>query len=366
MGKTRLGVTPEVLGQEDKVMFGYIDIDCPDISHEEKYKIALSLQDKLLEDYGLKALIETSKSKGFHVWVHFLIPQERSFIKNILQNVINSVTDRIIANGEIEVFPKGDKGNAIFLPFFGMFKNENIINENYFAKKKNTFVKGKNMKVIKNPLEAIYQAIRQNDSILPILKELNTYPKCIRTALFEWKKGNRHYLSMTIAGIFKKILKYPEAEAINIVKFIAQYNHDEEINDRISTVKSTYKSEEIAGCSIMQGKNENIAITDTLCTENCELIAKACTVKDRVRKLQGEYKKLELKEKVTELIKDVIDKSGKIYKSNCKYYLFLKDEKHLIALTDDSREFKNLLTKWGINASESLFKYVKEEIVCIL
>ena len=90
----------------------------------------------MLEDYGLKALIETSKSKGFHVWVHFLIPQERSFIKNILQNVINSVTDRIIANGEIEVFPKGDKGNAIFLPFFGMFKNENIINETILQKRR--------------------------------------------------------------------------------------------------------------------------------------------------------------------------------------------------------------------------------------
>ena len=170
LGKTRLGVTPEVLGQEDKVMFGCIDIDCPDISHEEKYKIALSLQNKFHEDYGLISLIETSKSKGFHVWVHFLIPQERNFIKNILQNVINSVTDRPISNGVIEVFPKGDKGNAIFLPFFGMFKNENTINENYFAKKKNTFVKGKNMKVIKNPSEAIHQAIRQNDSILPILK----------------------------------------------------------------------------------------------------------------------------------------------------------------------------------------------------
>ena len=83
LGKTRLGVTPEVLGQEDKVMFGCIDIDCPDISHEEKYKIALSLQNKFHEDYGLISLIETSKSKGFHVWVHFLIPQERNFIKNI-------------------------------------------------------------------------------------------------------------------------------------------------------------------------------------------------------------------------------------------------------------------------------------------
>ena len=41
LGKARLGVTPEILGQEDKIMFGVIDIDCPDISHEEKYKIAL-------------------------------------------------------------------------------------------------------------------------------------------------------------------------------------------------------------------------------------------------------------------------------------------------------------------------------------
>ena len=113
----------------------------------------------------------------------------------------------------------------------------------------------------------------------------------------------------------------------------------------------------------MQGRNENIAITDTLCTENCELMAKAYTVKDRVRALQIEHKRgLILKEKVAELIKNVIDESGKIYKSNCKYYLFLKDEKHLITLTDDSREFKNLLTKWGVNASETLFKYVKEEL----
>ena len=362
LGKTRLGFSPEILRQEDKVLFGVIDIDCPDISLEEKYNIALSLQNKLLEDYGLRALIETSKSKGFHVWVHFLIPQERSFIKNTLQDVINSVTDRKISNGEIEIFPKGDKGNAMFQPFFGMFKDENTLNESYFAQKKNTFVKGKNMKVIKNPLEAIHQAMRQNDSILPILKALSACPKCIRKAFFEWKKGNRHYWSMAIAGIFKKILKHPKTEAINIVKFIAQYNHDEEINDRINAVKSTYKSEEIAGCSIMQGRNENIAIADTLCTENCEFIAKVYTVKDKVRALQNGNKGLILKEKVAELIKDVIDKSGKIYKSNCKYYLFLKNEKHLIALTDDSREFKNMLTKWGINASETLFKYVKEEL----
>lgn len=366
LGKTRLGVTPEILGHEDKIMFGSIDIDCPDISHEEKYKIALSLQDKLLEDYGLKALIETSKSKGFHVWVQFLIPQERSFIKYILENVINSVTDRPISNGEIEVFPKGDKGNAIFLPLFGMFINENTLNENYFTQKKNTFVKGKNMKVIKNPLEAIHQAMRQNDSILPILKELSIYPECVRKAFFEWKKGNRHYLTMAIAGILKKICKVSEAESISLIKLIAQHNHDEEINDRISAVKSTYKSEEVASCSIMQGNNENIAISNTFCTENCELIDKTCTVKTKVRKIQAEFKGkgkgFELKDRIAELIKSEIEKISKIFKSNNLYYLFLKDEKRAILLADDSQELKNLLTKWGINASESIFRYVMQEL----
>lgn len=362
LGKIRLGVTPEISGQEDKVSFGVIDIDLLDISHEEKYKIALSLQDKFHEDYRLIALIETSKSKGFHVWVPFLIPQERSFIKNMLQDVINSVTDRPISNGIIEVFPKGDKGNAIFLPFFGRFKNENTLNENYFAEKKNTFVKGKKMKLIKNPLEAIHQAMRQNNTMLPILKELSIYPECVRKAFFEWKKGNRHYLTMAIAGILKKVCKVSESETINLIKSIVQQNHDEEINDRISAVKSTYKSEEIAGCSILQGTNENIALAHTLCIGNCDFIEKSYTVKDRVRYLQSKNRGLLLKEKVADLIKDVINESGKIYKSNCKFYLFLKDEKHLIALTDDSREFKNLLTKWGINASETLFKYVKEEL----
>lgn len=364
LGKTRLGVTPEILGHEDKIMFGVIDIDCPDISHEEKYKIALSLQDKLLEDYGLKALIETSKSKGFHVWVQFLIPQERSFIKYILESVINSVTDRPISNGEIEVFPKGDKGNAIFLPFFGMFKDENTISESYFAKKKNTFVKGKNMKVIKNTSEAIHQAIRQNDSMLPILKELSTYPECVRKAFFEWKKGNRHYLSMTIAGIFKKILKYPEAEAINIVKFIALYNHDEEINDRISTVKSTYKSEEIAGCSIMQGKNENISIDNILCTKNCEFIeAIGKNLKAKVRDLQSKHKGYILKSAVTDLLLSEIQEKGTIYFSNNCYYLFMKDEKLIIQVTEDSRGLKNYLTKNGINAAEILYRYVLQELI---
>lgn len=362
LGQARLGVTPEILGQEDKVLFGAIDIDCPDMPGNEKYDLALSLKNKLLEDYSLMALIETSKSKGFHVYTYFSTPQERGFIKNILQDVVNNVTDRKIANGQIEVFPKGEKGNAIFLPFFGMFKDENNLNENYFSQKKTVFVKGKNMKVVKNPLESIHQAMLQNDSVLPMLKELSIYPNCIRKAFLNWKNGDRHYLTMATAAVLKKISKISEDEAINIIKSIAQFNRDEEINDRINAVKSTYKNNDVAGCSIFQGKNENIGIASTLCTENCNFIENAQTVKDKVRALQGEYKGLELKEKISELIKTEISQTSKIFKSANRYFLFLKDEKRAILLNDDSRELKNLLTKWGVNASEAIFRYVMQEL----
>ena len=363
LGQTRLGITPEILGQEDKVSFGAIDIDCPDMSYDEKYVLASNIKNKLLEEYGLVALIEISKSKGFHVYTFFSTPQERSFIKNILQDVVNNVTDRKITNGQIEVFPKGDKGNAIFLPFFGMFKDQNTFNEEYFKKKKSCFVKGHNMKIIKNPLEAIYQAMRQNDSILPVLKKLSIYPECVRKSFFAWKKGERHYLTMALAAILKKISKVSESEAINIVKSIAQYNRDEEINDRINAVRSTYKSDEVAGCSIMQGRNENIAISNTLCTENCELVAKAYTVKDRVRSLQMIHKGHVLKDAVVQLVIKTIEETGKIYASNHKYYLFIDAEKEMIPILKDSISLMNLMTKWGINASEPLYKYVYHELI---
>ena len=75
LGQKRLGVTPEILRQEDKVMFGGIDIDCPALSEEEKYELALNLQRSLQENYGILALIEKSKStmKTGHTVTEFLI-----------------------------------------------------------------------------------------------------------------------------------------------------------------------------------------------------------------------------------------------------------------------------------------------------
>lgn len=94
----------------------------------------------------------------------------------------------------------------------------------------------------------------------------------------------------------------------------------------------------------MQGNNENIAIGDTLCTKNCELVANVYTVKDRVRSLQMVHKGQLLKDAVVQLVIKTIEKTGKIYASNHKYYLFIDDEKEMIPILKDSISLMNLMT----------------------
>lgn len=362
LGQTRLGVAPEIESQPNKVLFGCIDIDCKDLTMDEKYKLATTIKNNLQKDYHLTANIEKSKSKGFHVWVFFQIYQDRDFIKNILQDTVSKSTDRRIANGEIEVFPKGDKGNAIFLPFFGMFKDDNTIKDNYFQEKKSCLVKSTGMKIVKNPLEAIKQAVSNNDSVLNLLSKLKDYPLCIRKSALNWKKRERNTLAFAIAGILKKISKLSLEDSIEVVKCIAQFNNDEEIQMRINAVKNTYKNNEVAGCSILQGTNQNLSLVVPLCNSNCNLIEKGLSIKSKVRSLQMNNKGLVLKDKVAQLVISTIEEFGKIFVFNHKYYLFLKDEKEIISLLEDSRALKNLLTKWGINASEGLFRFVLQEL----
>ena len=120
LGKIRLGVSPEIEGQEDLILFAGIDIDgkakkgSKELSTEEKYQIALNLQKAFWEQYRLQALIEQSKSKGFHLFTFFDIPVNREFIQKVLENLVTEVTDRTITNGDIEIFPKGKKGLAHF------------------------------------------------------------------------------------------------------------------------------------------------------------------------------------------------------------------------------------------------------------
>lgn len=362
LGQIRLGVAPEIK-DSDKVLFGCIDIDCKDLLVQEKYNIALKLKEYLQKEYHLDSKIEKSKSKGFHVWVFFNKPQERNHVKNILEDAVSKVPGKKIANGEIEVFPKGDKGNAIFLPFFGMIKDDKCINKEFFKGKKACLVKGSGMKAVENPIESIKQTMNNNTFTLNFLSKLKQYPQCIRKAALNWTKGERNTLAFSSAGILKKISKLSQEEAIEIIKEMALFNRDEEIDMRINAVRNTYKNDDVAGCSIMQGKNPNMALSTPLCESNCDLINKNSSVKSKIRELQLLNKGQILKDKIAQVILRTIENEGKIYLSNHKFYLFLENEREVIPIVKDSIALMNLMTKWGINASENLYKYVYHELI---
>lgn len=364
LGKTRLGVAPEIKGQEDKILFAGIDIDCNDLSTEEKYKMALGLQNNLFEEFRLSALIEQSKSKGFHIFIFFSTPQKRDYIQKLLDKVVTEVTGKKIANGIIEIFPKGKKGNAIFLPCFGMFQDENTLNEEFFELKKSCFVEGENMEAVTNPLTRIKNFMQVNSSMLLFQVSLSKYPDCIRKAALNWKDGERNSLTMAVAGVLKKVAKVSLDEAINVITEIAQFNRDEELSGRIATVESTYRNDDVAGCSIMKGENPNVSLSTVICDSDCKISESNISIKTKVRRIQSsqEIRGNAKKDKISELIIAELLKIGKIYKANSLYYLFTNNEKKLICISDDPLELRALFTQWGINASENLYKYVLNEL----
>ena len=372
LGIKRLGVSPEIKSQEDLILFAGIDIDgkakkdSKELSTEEKYQIALNLQKAFFEKYKINTLIEQSKSKGFHLFVFFKNPVNRNLIQKILENLVTEVTDRTITNGDIEIFPKGKKGLALNLPYFGLFKNENTINENFYELKKSCFVEGKNMEAIKNPLEKIETCKNNNLSTLLLLESLKDYPLCVTKAALNWTEGERNSLTLAIAGVLKKVSKVSVGEAIDIITKIIEYNNDEELSSRIATIESTYANDnkDIAACSIMNGSNKNLVLSQIFCQTHCSNIKTLPSIKAQVRAIQTtkDIKGVYQKDKIAELIISELLNLGKLYKANNLYYIFLKEDKRLICISDEPLELKALFTKWGINASENLYKYILNEL----
>ena len=363
LGITRLGVSPEIQGQEDKVLFGAIDIDCKDTSIEEKYQMAQNLQRYAFDEYRLNLLIEKSKSKGFHLFLFFATPKKRDFIQKLLENIVTEVTAKKITNGVIEVFPKGKKGTAINLPLFGMYENNDIINADFFEDKNTCFVEDEGMKAITNPLQRIKNAMAVNGSILLLLESLSAYPACITKAALNWKDGDRNSLTLGISGVLKKIAKITLEEALEVVKDIAEFNRDEEISNRLAAVEATYKNDNVAGCSILKGES-NLSPSVAICTKDCKQKSEVIPIKALVRRIQAskEYGGVYKKDKIAQLIISKISELGRIYKAENQYYLFLNEEKRLICLSNEPPELKTLFTKWGLNASETLYKFVLNEL----
>jgi Primase C terminal 1 (PriCT-1) len=110
-GKIRLGIyTTDAEGRADQLVFDD-DKNCPDV-----VKRILAILDGL----GIKAYVETSKSKGYHIRAHFQ-PAPAADLRKI-----GAYVARLAGVPDIEVFPKQDRrsgkdglGNFMWLPLHG-------------------------------------------------------------------------------------------------------------------------------------------------------------------------------------------------------------------------------------------------------
>jgi len=68
-----------------------------------------------------------------------------------------------------------------------------------------------------------------------------------------YQKGRRHFISLALSGFVRKYTNISEESAKKIIKTLAQLLHDEEINDRVKAVETTYrkKIEEVSALSIL-------------------------------------------------------------------------------------------------------------------
>lgn len=116
--------------------------------------------------YGLTAYIETSKSKGYHVWIFF---DEKGVLAFKARLVVRNILDDI-QEPDTEVFPKQDEldsdvryGNWINAPLFGRL----------VSKGKTVFVDPKTFKSYSNQWDFLETVKRHSESVLDDIIETN-------------------------------------------------------------------------------------------------------------------------------------------------------------------------------------------------
>jgi hypothetical protein len=171
--------------------------------------------------YGLSPYIETSKSKGFHVWIFFSNKgvkayKARRVVKNILEEIEYPQT---------EVFPKQDfldtqasYGNFINAPLFG----------GLVPKGKTVFVDPMTFEPYANQWDFLETTIRHSESVLDDIMEMNnltgepegmaqpntpsneglnsySLPPCVRIILQDGVTQNQRCVCFRLAVHFKRL-----------------------------------------------------------------------------------------------------------------------------------------------------------------
>jgi len=120
-----LGIYP--LTNDNTVYFAAIDVDIHDGKDKAQLAADASKVKEWLAGYGIKAYIEISKGKGFHIWVFFSEPVAALEARRLLRTAWREA----IGGSIPEIFPRQDTvdnmsyGNMINLPYFLPHAKEN-------------------------------------------------------------------------------------------------------------------------------------------------------------------------------------------------------------------------------------------------
>jgi len=267
-GVRRIGISPWI--DNERVIFGAVDLDLGELPEEERQKHALEVYQKLVS-LGFKPFIERSKGKGYHVWLFFSQPVKADVVAFALDLARNACT--YPNKRKIELFPP--KKTPLFLPLFSSIKGDGGLDSEFVKTKRNAFLKPENLNQLFSNWFNYYERFAvKNVKTLNLLEKLKDLPPCFLKAYENWRQGNRNGYTAGLAAVCKNVLKLTEEEAEELILSISRAKGDDELPQRAAVVYSTYEKEKPAGCKVLKGKSLDITVETPVCEKDCEVVEK--------------------------------------------------------------------------------------------
>lgn len=273
----RLGGYPH--DKNKNTFFAAIDIDMKDdLNFQDRLDLAIKFQKNLFQKFGLKTFIERSRGNGIHLWL-FFDGSIRSFVlQDILSSTIKKECNHRIADGSIEIFPKGKNSTALSFPFYGAFeKSGDVFYSSKFTEEPRTGIINREGTILESFIADLEPAVKVNTKILSTLDSLaDNFTPCFIPSFQYWTQGNRNALINGLAGVHRDYVSLKEEDSIEVFEKVLNLIGDEEKGMRLDCISNTYKAEAVSSCKILQNKDETIKSKEELnvCSSSCQYFNK--------------------------------------------------------------------------------------------
>lgn len=284
-GRESLAVYP--LLDDGTCPWACADFDCKDAP--ERAREAAEAVRRELSGAGIVSWLERSKSKGYHLWAFFEGKVEAALARALLSAALNAagVPQGVGKGVLVEVFPKQDRlssgqvGNCVNLPYFppDAAEGKRVVldregrelgAEEFAARALPARVPRAAVKaafgVLLEKIEDRRRTANEEDGEAKAGEaklRSEAIAKIAKIIVPYWKQPNRHYLALGLAGLLAK-RGFARQTAEALIKKIVREARDEEAEDRVAAVRSTYRrleeEKEISGAAHLAERMEPEAL----------------------------------------------------------------------------------------------------------